>query len=173
MVWSDGALPKEEVDAIANAVSFDPTMQAIEATTEAYRDHRFGFQFRPPNGWLRQDVTPEELAPLGTMVRWELDGRWIAIMAVSLTGNARSRGWTVSYLEQLMRDAIAPHALGAVSHEATVFAERPSVQIAWRSELQHVHALVFSSGGVAFAVISHDHGGDGLAHAKRELTLLP
>jgi hypothetical protein len=173
LVWSDGALPKEEIDAIAGAVSFEPTLQAVEATTEVYRDHRFGFQFHPPHGWLRQDVTPAELATLGTMVRWELDGRWIAVIAVALSGNARSRGWMVSYLEQLLRDAIAPHTLGAVAHEASVFADRPSVQISWRSELQAVHALVFSQPGVAFAVVSHDHGEDGFAHAKRELTLLP
>jgi hypothetical protein len=169
------ANPLEEaaLDRLAASVTLAPALPAVDSTADVYRDHRLGFALRPPAGWLREDITPPELAPMGTLVRWQLEGRWFAVAAVGLQGNAARRSWMVGFLEQLLRDALAPDARGSAQHEAIVFAERPAIHVSWRAALMRVDALVITRDGVVYGLVAVDHGDDALNLLQGGFSLLP
>ena len=85
----------------------------------------------------------------------------------------RSRGWMVSYLEQLLRDVLSPGSRAAATHQATTFANRPAVRVTWRAELQQVDALVFSRDGAVYVIITQDHSDKAFTEVTRDFSLLP
>jgi len=173
VVSSKRSLDNESIEQTSAALKLHTGLQQVEATTDLYRDNRLGFQLRPPTGWLREVVTPRELEPVGTMVRWQLEGRWVAVVATAISGGRHGQKWMVSLLEQLLRDVLAPAARASSVHQAIIFLERPAIKISWGAPLQHLAALVFSRGGVAYAVITQDHSTDAFEHAMSNFSLVP
>lgn len=69
---------------------------------EALSDQRMGFFFRPPAalgaGWHHQDVTPDEIRPLGTMMKWEDARHAVTVIAIHALERGQDQSW---FLEQI------------------------------------------------------------------------
>ncbi len=172
-ISSDAALTQDDIDATAQAISLNPSLSMVDATTDVYRDHRLGYELRQPPGWLREDITPPELAPLGSLVRWQLEGRWFAVAAVALHGGVERRAWMARFLEQLLRDALSPDARGAPIHEPTVVSNRPAMRVRWTAPLMRSDAVVVSGDAVVYGLISIDHAEGALEALQSGFSLLP
>jgi hypothetical protein len=55
-------------------------------TGQTYADHRLGFAFAPPTvpggPWTRADVTPKEIAPIGTTIEWKNARYSVAVLSL-------------------------------------------------------------------------------------------
>jgi len=161
------------IDALTAGVDLEVTLPAVEATTAAYRDHRLGYTLTTPSGWSREELTPSALERTGTLVRWDNQGRWIAVLAAALPGPAAHHPWMVSFLEQLLRDE-----LGEITRATAVPADdelsgEPAGRVSWHASLQRVDALLARHQGIAYAVLTVDHDATAYELVKTSFAFLP
>jgi len=91
----------------ARAVLMGFTFGALAPQTwegESLRDERMGFSFRPPAalgvGWHHKDVTPDEIRPLGTMMKWE-DGHYaVTVIAIHALERGQDEDWFFEQVRQ-------------------------------------------------------------------------
>jgi hypothetical protein len=61
-------------------------VKASTVTGQTYADHRLGFAFAPPTvpggPWTRADVTPKEIAPIGTTIEWKNTRYSVAVLSL-------------------------------------------------------------------------------------------
>jgi len=175
LVWGTPkamATHANEATAVAAGLELQGGLTAVAATTDAYRDNRLGFAMGLPPRWQHRDLTTPELAEFGTLVRWELEGRWIAVAAAYLHDGGRDEQWLVGFLEQLLRDELGPLTRGAPTQAETTLAGKPARHVHWTAVMQRVDAVLVSEGGVIYAVIAVDSGDGALQEANRGFGLL-
>jgi hypothetical protein len=158
---------------LSKSVELEAVLPVTEATTSTYRDHRMGYAFNTPNGWVRGDVTPAALAGSGSLTRWDMKGRWISILACVLPVDAAHQVWLMSYLEQLLRDEIADVTRATATREQTEFAGQTATHVAWHAPLQRVDAFLLHHEGVGYAVVTMDRGDEARRHVTEAFALLP
>ncbi|MBW2456422.1 MAG: hypothetical protein JRI68_18015 [Deltaproteobacteria bacterium] len=175
LVWGTPramATHANEATAVAAGLELQGGLTAVAATTDAYRDNRLGFTMMLPPRWQHRDLTTPELADFGTMVRWELEGRWIGVAAAYVLDAGRDEQWLVSFLEQLLRDELGPLTRGAPAQTETTLAGKSARHVHWTALMQRVDALLVSQGGVIYAVVTVDSGDGALKEAERGFGLL-
>ena len=176
LIWGPSATMAahaEEVGAIVDGLHLRPTLSAVEPRAEVYRDHRLGFELTPPSTWTFADVTPPELAPLGSFVRWEHDGRWVGVMAACLPDGLQGTDWFGGLLEQLLREALGPMARGAATRNPIRLAGRDASHLVWQSALQRVDAAVAGQDNTVIALVTVDRSEESFEKAAPGLVLLP
>jgi hypothetical protein len=176
LIWGPTAVMTahaEEVGAIVDGLHVRPTLTTVEPRAEVYRDHRLGFELSPPSTWTFADVTPPELAPLGSFVRWEHDGRWVGVVAACLPDGLQDTDWFVGLLEQLLREALGPMARGAATRNQIRLAGRDANHLLWQAALQRVDAAVAGQDNTVIALVTVDRSEESFEKAAPGLVLLP
>ncbi|HHH28986.1 MAG TPA: hypothetical protein ENK57_11670 [Polyangiaceae bacterium] len=151
----------------------DIALPAVEATTSAYSDHRLGFTLTTPSGWAREDLTPPTLRDTGTLVRWDDDGRWIAVLAAALPGASARYPWMLAFLEQLLGDQLGRVARATGHRGADQLGGQHATRVSWHAALQNVDALLTERDGIAYAVLTVDHDETSYDLVKRSFAFLP
>jgi len=176
LIWGPAATMTKHADtvtAIGDALQLRPALTPIESKADVYRDHRLGFELIPPSTWTFLDLTPPELTTVGTFLRWEREGRWVAVVAVCLPEGLPSTEWFVGFLEQLLRDAVGPIARGAPDRSETRLAGRPARHVVWQAPLQRIDAAVASSDNTVIALVTLDRSEESFQKLAPGLVLLP
>ncbi len=106
---------------------------------ETLTDQRMGFGFRPPAalgaGWHHKDVTPDEIRPLGTMMKWE-DGRYaVTVIAIHALERGQDEDW---FLDQVRQHG---HGLSALLSSDKETADRLGGEPARRVSLKQLGQL--------------------------------
>ena len=170
---SDRALGGKELAALLRALELRRGVRAVEMTTEVYRDNRLGFELRQPARLHRADITPANLAARGSLVRWEGNGRWLAVAAAHIGRAGEGSAWMGAFLEQLLRQELGPSARGPAERTAIELAGQPAVRLSWAAPLEHVDALMIVRGELVYALLTLDHSGDLFQKATLGFKLLP
>ncbi len=163
----------KEAGSVAGGLELQGGLTAVAATTDAYRDHRLGFEMKLPPRWQFRDLTPPELADSGRLVRWELEGRWIGVAAACLLDTGQDEQWLLSFLEQLLRDQYGPIARGAPAETETALAGKTARHVHWTAVMQRIDVLLVSQGNLFYALVAVDRSDGALNEASRGFSLLP
>ena len=166
------SIDAKEVEALAKGLELNAAAPVVEAKADVYRDNRLGFELRPPAGWAREDITPRELAPLGSMVRWQSDGRWFAVAAAAIASTPERHPWIAGLLEQHLRDVLSPAARGEITHKITTFADHPAVRLSWPAQLQQIDAIIIWRDAAVYALIAVDNSADAWAKVTENFKLI-
>lgn len=162
----------EDVARVARALTIEETLHAVERTTDVYRDRRLGFEVRLPSAWTFADRTPVELAPVGTLVRWEDRGRWVGVIAVAAADDRQEPAFVLALLEQLLRDEYRELARGSPETAMVTLAGRPARRVSWVATLQRLDAVLLYADGVAYALTVLDGDQRSLEQASNAFALL-
>jgi hypothetical protein len=154
----------EQVGRLLAGIELDTALRAQERTTDAFRDWRLGYEVKLPSVWKQEDRTPASLAPSGSYVRWEREGRWVGLMAFA--GEPLESKFAAGVLEQLLREDLGAFARGDEEREPATVAGWPAQRISWHALFERVDALVFERDGIAYALVSVDSSGEALSRAR-------
>ncbi len=138
--------------------------KAIEQPLGAYLDRRIGVSAAMPVGWRMQPRTPSELQEHGTFVTWQMDGRWVGLLAMCLPDGARP-AWSARFLEQRLRQRLGPYARGELSAMRQPVSGRDASGTSWHAPLEYVDSVVFRRGNVVYAIAAVDHKREALDKA--------
>ncbi|MBW2524734.1 MAG: hypothetical protein JRI23_11185 [Deltaproteobacteria bacterium] len=163
----------EQVTAAVQGLTLQAPLPKTEQRAGIYRDFRMGFELQPPEGWEHQDLTPPELAPQGTFVRWGRDGRWVAVLAVSAAEVGNDPQWLVGWIAQQIQDEVGRLTRGALQGGTVTVAGRTAQRMSWAASLQQVDGLVLRHGATIFALLSVDRSPDARDLLSQRFVLLP
>lgn len=176
LLWGRQSVIDADPGSLATAVSslrLQAVPAQVETKAERYHDRRLGFSFQPPAGWRALDLTPPELGPRGSFVRWGQDGRWVAIVAACVLESGQDQTWFIGLLEQLLRDELGPISRGSPKIAVLTIGERAVRHLSWTASLHRVDALLMHRGHTVYAVLAVDRGDEALEQAKSGFALLP
>jgi len=176
LVWGWPELMRahsKQVAAVAEGIELQAISSAVEQRSGVYRDLRMGFEIQPPADWAQEDLTPEELAPRGTFVRWGRDGQWVAVLAASVLEPGSDDDWLVGFIEQALRDEIGPIGRGPLQRATVSVAARSARHLSWSSPVHRIDALLLRSGNTVFGLLAVDQGSTGFDLLNERFVLLP
>jgi hypothetical protein len=174
VVWGKSAVVSAQAAEIERLQAAFEAMNAesITRTTDGYRDERLGFLMRAPAGWDFRDLTTPALRQRGTLVRWERDGRWFALLALDL-GSHEQGAWRLRYLEQLTRERFGELARGAPAVATVAFGDGLARHLKWTATLERRDAMLLTRARRGFVLMAADRSDETFALAQKALELLP
>ena len=170
---ADLAAADSEVDALFAAVRIEPAIRPTELSPGGLVDHRVGFRLSLPSGPPLRDLTPAELAPVGTVAMAESGPKTIGVIALCMLADGQDEQWFMGLLEQVLRDKYAGVLRGKPSREDTTLAGLPARHVSWQAPGEHLHAFVLTRDRTTYALIAADGSGAAADEARAGFGLLP
>lgn len=155
IVWSAAenlARHAAAAEVVVRSFEFETDLQPIEQQEGRYIDHRLGFSLQPPP-WPQRDLTPPQIAEIGTFVAWQQGGRIVGALSVAALATHQDEQRFVQFLHEILDQYVTSRTSQSPVVEDAELGGVPGRRVRWQLPREVVEATFVVRDGAAYCLI--------------------